>query len=242
MALSRSFRRVARVAVGVGVSALAFAGVMLAPRTAHAQRVYVYSQRPAPPPPAYGYGGGYGYGYRAAPAQPYYYQEPPYALQLGFDLEGALPVNPPTVPGGNQAAVGGGAGFKVRVGEQFRFPGIRFTPEVMYGFDHLWAADVPGNGYTEDMNRIAAGARLGFGRIIVPVVYAHLGYGWRQDNAPTGIITGANGGLAFDVGGALDLRVVPHFGVGVHLEYAQITLDQAQPQWVAIGAHADFIF
>jgi hypothetical protein len=240
MALSRSSRRIAHGVVGAGIAALAFAGVMLAPRTAHAQRVYVYGPRPGPPPPAYGYG--YGGGYYGRPAQPYYYQEPPYALQLGFDLEGALPVNPPTVPGGNQAAVGGGGGFKVRVGEQFRFPGVRFTPEVGYGFDHLWAADNAGNGFSEDMNRIFAGARLGFGRIIVPVIYAHLGYGWRQDNAPNGIITGANGGLAFDVGGALDLRVVPHFGIGVHLEYSQITTENDQPQWVAIGAHADLIF
>jgi hypothetical protein len=240
MSLSRSFRRVARVAVGVGVSALAFAGVMLAPRTAHAQRVYVYSSRPAPPPPAYGYG--YGYGYQPAPARPYYYEEPPYALQLGFDVEGVAPINPPQI--NNQSAVGGGAGFKIRAGEQFRFPGIRFTPEVGYGFDHLWAGDASGNAFSEDMNRFFAGARLGFGRILVPVVYAHLGYGWRQDNAPNGIITtsSSNGGLAFDVGGALDLRVVPHFGIGVHLEYSQITLDQAQPQWLAVGAHADLIF
>jgi hypothetical protein len=230
----------ARVVVGVGISALAFAGVMLAPRTAHAQRVYVYSQRPPPPPPAYGYGYGGGGGYYGRPAQPYYYQEPPYALQLGFDLEGVAPVNPPTI-NGSQAALGGGVGFKVRVGEQFRFPGIRFTPEVGYGFDHIWASDIAGaNGFAWDMNRVFAGARLGFGRIIVPVIYAHAGYGWRQTDAT--YITGGNGGLAFDVGGAIDFRVVPHFGFGVHLEYSQITTDNDQPQWVAVGGHADLIF
>ena len=237
MALSRSFRRMARVVAGVGIPALAFAGVMIAPRTAHAQGVYVYSSRPPPPPPpAYGYG----YGYRAQPAGPYYSQEPLYALQLGFDVEGVAPVNPPTVPGGNQAALAGGAGFKVRVGEQFRFPGIRFTPEIGYGFDHIWASDVAGNGFAWDMNRIFAGARLGFGRIIVPVIYAHAGYGWRQTEAT--YVTGGNGGLAFDVGGAIDFRVIRHFGFGVHLEYSQITTDVDQPQWVAVGGHADLIF
>jgi hypothetical protein len=237
MALSRSSRRIARALVGVGVSALAFAGVMLAPRTAHAQRVYVYTSRPAPPPPAYGYGGGY----YARPASPYYYQEPPYSFNLGFDLEGVAPVNPPNVPGGNAAAIGGGFGFKVRAGEQFRFPGLRFTPELEYAYDHLWAGDNLGNGYAWDMNRVAAGARLGFGRIIVPSIYGHIGYGWRQTDA-TYINGGGEGGLAFDVGGALDFRVAPHFGFGIHVEYAQVTTDVDTPQWVAIGGHIDLQF
>jgi hypothetical protein len=43
MALSRSSRRIVRGLFGAGISALAFAGVMLAPRTAHAQGVYVYA-------------------------------------------------------------------------------------------------------------------------------------------------------------------------------------------------------
>jgi hypothetical protein len=231
MALSRSSRRIVRGLFGAGISALAFAGVMLAPRTAHAQRYYVYSAQPAPPPPAYGYGYRGGYGYR--------YADPPYALQLGFDLEGAFPVGV-NVPG-NQNDLKGGGGFKVRVGEQFRFPGIRFTPEAGYGFDHLWANDDAGDQFGWDMNKLFVGARLAFGHILVPVVYAHIGYGWRQTPAADVLITGGNGGLAYDVGGALDLHVVPHFGFGVHLEYSAIDIP-FQPQWVALGAHADFIF
>jgi hypothetical protein len=228
MALSMSSRRMVRGLVGAGISALAFAGVMLAPRTAHAQRYYVYAGNPPPPPPPPGYG--YGYGYR--------YSEPPYALQLGFDLEGAFPVGV-NVPGNNQNDLKGGGGFKVRVGEQLRFPGIRFTPEVGYGFDHLWANDDAGNQFGWDMNRLFVGGRLAFGRILVPVVYAHIGYGWRQ--TPDAEITGSTGGLAYDVGGALDLHVVPHFGFGAHLEYSAIDIP-FQPQWVAVGLHADFLF
>jgi hypothetical protein len=227
MSLSRSSRRIVRALAGAAIAALAFAGVMLAPRTAHAQRYYVYAGRPAPPPPAYGYGGGYGYRY----------SEPPYALQLGFDLEGAFPVGV-NVPG-NQNDLKGGGGFKVRVGEQMRFPGIRFTPEAGYGFDHLWANDDVGNQFGWDMNKLFVGARLAFGYVVVPVVYAHIGYGWRQtaDNE----INGGNGGLAYDVGGALDFHVVPHFSFGAHLEYSAIDIP-FQPQWVALGAHVDFIF
>jgi hypothetical protein len=222
----------------VGITTLAFAGVLLAPRTAQAQaRVYVYGPRPAPPPPAYGYG----YGYGPRPYQPYVYQEPLYMTQLGFDLEGVAPLNAPSVNGG-PAEIGGGAGFKVRLGEQIRFPGtgVRLTPEIAYAYDHLWAADGLGNSYDWSMNRLIAGARLGFGRIIVPSVYAHIGYGWRQTDAA--YVTGQDGGLAFDVGGAIDFRVVPHFGFGAHLEYAQVTTDVDTPQWLAIGGHIDFLF
>jgi hypothetical protein len=228
MSLSRSSRRIVRALAGAAIAALAFAGVMLAPRTAHAQRYYVYAGRPAPPPPAYGYGGGYGYRY----------SEPPYALQLGFDLEGAFPVGV-NVPG-NQNDLKGGGGFKVRVGEQMRFPGIRFTPEAGYGFDHLWANDDVGNQFGWDMNKLFVGARLAFGYVVVPVVYAHIGYGWRQTPAADNIIT-SNGGLAYDVGGALDFHLVPHFSFGAHLEYSAIDIP-FQPQWVALGAHVDFIF
>jgi hypothetical protein len=225
------------------VAAAAFAGVMLASRSAHAQGVYVYRPyRPAPPPPAYGYGYNYGY----APARPAYYvqeREPPYALQIGFDLEGAFPVGI-NVPGSANDLKGGG-GFKVRVGEQMRFQGVRFTPEVGYAFDHLWANDDNNNQYGWDMNRIFAGGRLGFGEILVPVVYAHLGYGWRQLGTgwTTGssVINGGNGGLTYDIGGALDLRVVPHFGFGAHIEYDAIDVPY-QPQWVSLGLHADLIF
>jgi hypothetical protein len=230
MSLSMSSRRIVRGLVAAGISAVAFAGVMLAPRTAHAQRYYVYAGRPAPPPPAYGYNNGYGYGYA--------YREPPYALQLGFDLEGAFPVGV-NVPG-NQNDLKGGGGFKVRVGEQFRFPGIRLTPEAGYGFDHLWANDDVGNQFGWDMNKLFVGARLAFGHIVVPVVYAHIGYGWRQTPATDNVIT-SDGGLEYDVGGAIDFHVVPHFGFGVHLEYSAIDIP-FQPQWVALGAHADFIF
>ena len=179
-------------------------------------------------PAAYGYG-----------PRPYYYQEAPYAFQLGVDVEGVVPLNPPSVNGG-PAAIGGGAGFKVRAGEELRFPGVRFTPEVGYAYDHLWAADNFDNSYDWSMNRLFAGARLGFGRSIVPTLYAHIGYGWRQTDAA--YVTGQNGGLAFDVGAALDFRLTPHFVLGAHLEYSQIALSTDTPQWIALGGHMNLLF
>jgi hypothetical protein len=203
-----------------------FVALLLVTRTSHAQRAYVYYG--PPPPPRYGYG----------PPRPYY--EAPYAFQLGLDVEGVAPLNPPSVPGGGASAIGGGAGFKIRMGEQFRLPGVLVTPEAGYGYDHLWAADNLGNGYDWNMNRLFAGVRVGFGRIIVPTLYAHVGYGWRQTDAA--YATGNNGGLAFDVGGALDFRVTRHVTLGAHLEYSQIALPTDTPQWLGIGGHLELLF
>jgi hypothetical protein len=50
------------------------------------------------------------------------------------------------------------------------------------------------------------------------------------------------GGLAVDVGGAIDLRVVPHLGIGAHVEYATIDAQPYAPQWIATGLHADITF
>jgi hypothetical protein len=155
---------------------------------------------------------------------------------LGFDLEGAIPINIPQVNGNS---VQGGGGFKIRVGEQLRFPFMRITPELGYGYDHLWASDADGSAYAWDLHRVFAGVRLGLGEILVPSVYGHVGYGWRDTSAPD---VGQAGGVTYDFGVALDLHIIPHFGIGVHAEYAGIESQPDTPQWLALGLHADLVF
>ncbi len=133
----------------------------------------------------------------------------------------------------------GGGGFKLRVGDQIRFPRLRFTPEVGYGFDHLFATDDATYSYAWDMHRLFAGARVGFGRFIVPTFYAHVGYGWRDTADPT---VASASGVAFDAGFALDFHVIPHLGFGGHVEYAAIDAEPYTPQWLALGLHADIAF
>lgn len=203
-----------------GAAVLACLSVFSVSRSAAAQRVYVYGPPPPPTPPRY-----------------YYYEEPepPYALSVGADLEGAVPISAPRFLDGNNLQ--GGGGIKVRVGERIRLRrGLHVTPEVGYGYDHLFATDDIGDSYSWDMHRAFAGARISFGRILVPVLYAHLGYGWRT----TGDVTVPQAsGLAFDVGGAVDLRIGPRLGIGAHIEYATIDAQPYTPQWMAFGFHAD---
>ena len=218
------------------VSVAAFGAVALVSTPAHAQRVYVYYGRPAPPPPPPP--GGYYAG--PAPA-PYVYREPAQAFVLGGDLEGAVPLSMPQT--GNNT-VQGGIGFKIRFGEQFRFPGVRVTPEVGYGFDHLFARDADSfldtPTYTQDLHRVFGGVRLAFGRVLVPVLYAHGGFGWRGTDDPS--LSGNDNGFMFDVGGAIDFHVVPHFSFGAHLEYDEIFTPNDPPKWLGVGGHAAIVF
>jgi len=203
------------------VAAAAAACVLAASPAAHADRYYVYYGPPAPPPPP-------------PPREAYYEYEHPTALSLAADLEGAVPLNAPVLADGN--SLQGGGGFKLRIGERIHVArGLHITPEGGYGFDHVWASDDIGNAYSWDMHRLFGGARLEFGHIVVPVFYAHVGYGWRTTGDPT---VPAASGVAFDIGGALDLRLIPFFAVGAHIEYATIDSQPYTPEWMALGLHA----
>jgi hypothetical protein len=174
----------------------------------------------------YDEGPSYGYGYA-----------PRNQLDLAFDGEGAVPLMDRRFQSGSDLA--GGGGFKFRVGDQIRFPRLRFTPEVGYGYDHLFATDNANNNFAWDMHRIFAGARVGFGHFVVPTFYAHVGYGWRDTADPT---VAQASGVAFDTGFALDFHVVPHFGFGGYAEYAMIDAQPYTPRWLALGLHADVAF
>ena len=228
----RPFRsHLVRRASGLGVSAiLAGVAVLAYSPSAHAQRYYG------------GGGGGYYYGGRGRTYE-YAYDDRrgTTGLELGADLEGAIPVHVPNVSGND---VRGGGGFKLRVGETLRFGDLRLTPEVGYAYTHLFANEDAGYNtlgptYDWNLHRGFAGVRLGFGRFIVPVVYGHIGYGWRETGDP--IVPQASG-FAYDAGVALDLHIIPHFGFGAHAEVAGIDSQPYTPQWLALGLHAEVVF
>lgn len=191
------------------ICVLAFGCALFVPRTVHAQRVYVV------------------YGDNDAWAK----------FNVGLDGEGVVPLSAPVPLSGN--TLSGGGGFKIRLGEQFRFAGVRFIPEVGYGYDHLFATDDIGDAFAWDLHRVFGGARLAFGRFIVPGFYAHVGYGWRETGDP---YVGNDSGVAFDAGLLLDIHVIPRFGFGAHAEYATIDAQPYAPHWLGVGVHADVVF
>jgi len=225
MRLSRPLCPARRALPLLAASLLAGAAILGISRPASAQQVYVYGPPPPPPP---------------GPRYYYYddYREGPYALVLAADFEGGIPVNTPVFGDGN--TISGGGGFKLRAGEQIRLQGgVRLTPEVGYGFMHLFAQDDLGNAFDWDLHRVFVGARLSVGRFVQPVVYGHIGYGWQvsaDPNAP------GSSGFSYDFGGALDLRVIPHLGLGAHVEYAAIEAPPFSFQWIGLGVHGYVVF
>jgi hypothetical protein len=142
--------------------------------------------------------------------------------EIGVDVDGALPVN--------TSLLNGGGGFGIRLGEEFHVPLLRLTPEVDYGYMHLFASQAPSDWTT---NRIQGGLRLGLGELVVPFAFVHMGYGWRS--TPDSSYGG--GGLAFDAGLGLDINLgIVSFGA--HAGYATIDAQPASPQWVILGLDA----
>jgi hypothetical protein len=146
---------------------------------------------------------------------------------IGVDADGALPVN-------SNHLLNGGGGFGVRIGDELHLPLIRLTPEVGYGYEHLFADRAPSDWTT---HRIFAGARLGVGELLVPFVFAHVGYGWRS--TPDGSYGG--NGTAFDLGAGLDLSL-GFIAVGAHVGYATIDAQPATPQWIILGLDGTIVF
>jgi hypothetical protein len=157
-------------------------------------------------------------------------------IDFGFDGEGAAMVTSPRSPIGDTLT--GGSGFKLRVGDRIWFPGVRLTPEVGYGYEHLWTSSDIGS-YSWDTHRVFGGMRVAFGHAVSPGFYGHVGYGWRNIGDPT--IADA-GGVALDAGFALDFHLIRHFVFGAHAEYATIDMPSYDPQWVALGVHGDVVF
>jgi hypothetical protein len=137
-----------------------------------------------------------------------------------------------------------GTGLKIRFGDQFRLRyGLHLTPEVGWAFDHVFARNNEGDA--ENMNRIFAGLRLGFGRWVVPTLYAHVGVGFRSVGIGPTTASASETGVAFDTGVAVDFRLARHLSIGPHAEYVFIDAPvgpSAGPQWLAFGGHVDFLF
>jgi hypothetical protein len=162
-------------------------------------------------------------------------------FDLGIDGD-ATALLAPSPPQNNLSTLG--SGLKIRFADHFRLrEGLNLAPEVGYAFDHVFSAS---EGAPENMNRFFVGLRIGFGKWVIPTLYAHIGYGFRSvsDNGTVlqnaSVIQNSNG-LALDTGVAVDFRISRHFYLGPHAEFVYIDVPNA-PQWLAFGGHVDFVF
>jgi hypothetical protein len=128
------------------------------------------------------------------------------------------------------------AAFAVRLGWQLHLPLLVFTPEV--GYHHATFGD------ELTLDRGFAGVRLGLGEVFRIGAFGHVGVGHAAFHSAGG--AGEEEGItdvAVDVGGFLDLTLLPLLDVGVHAGYGRMRADDRDKlEWVPVGVHLALIF
>lgn len=157
-----------------------------------------------------------------------------------------------------------GVGFDARLGFRFRIPRahVAIIPELAAGYTAMDTGIV----------RVRPGLRLGFGRLVVPYLYGHIGWSWSNFDCgdPTKNSTlcdrqplrlneqaerGTGQGAAFDAGLGLDVTLNRHFTIGAHAGYNVVSVTNArkldaantnaaidQPKWFNLGLNASIYF
>jgi hypothetical protein len=122
---------------------------------------------------------------------------------FGFDPDLAFPIDSPGSTGG---------GFVARLGYELHLPLITATPELAFSYAGF------GGDFGPNVFRGIAGARVGFGEVIRVGPLAHLGFGHID------VAHGPNyDGFTWDVGGFVDLTLIPLLNIGVHVVYNSVT-------------------
>jgi hypothetical protein len=118
---------------------------------------------------------------------------------FGFDPDLAFPIDSPGNTGG---------GFVARLGYELHLPLITSTPEIGFSYEGF------GGDFGPSIYRGIVGARVGFGEVFRIGPLAHVGYGHLvPPHAPNA------DGFTWDVGGFIDLTLIPILNIGVHVVY-----------------------
>jgi opacity protein-like surface antigen len=129
-----------------------------------------------------------------------------------------------------------GFGVGVRAGHVWDIAVLELTPEFGASYH-----DFDGAPNASAWN-LMAGGRFGIDLLIQPSVYAHAGVGHFGYDLPTREVSHTS--LAYDVGVALDLTLLPVIDIGAHATVAGIAGgENVDPfSWLAIGGHIAFSF
>jgi hypothetical protein len=139
------------------------------------------------------------------------------AIDLGADF-----------PSGTGNENGWGAG--VRFGHQWNLTLIKLTPEVGFSYH-----DMSGAADTKAWN-ILAGGRFGIDFGLEPIIFAHAGLGHYSS------VGASQTSLGYDIGGALDLTLLPVVSFGAHVMESGIAGGGGSDafSWLEVGGHVAF--
>lgn len=129
-----------------------------------------------------------------------------------------------------------GLGVGLRAGHVWDIAIITITPELGASYHDFEGASDP------TAWDVKAGGRFGIDLLIEPSVYAHAGLGHFDYELASRDVS--HTGLAYDVGAALDLTLLPVIDFGVHATVAGVAgNDSVDPfSWFALGGHVAFAF
>jgi hypothetical protein len=125
-----------------------------------------------------------------------------------------------------------GFGLGLRYGHEWDLVIISLVPELGVGYHAFSGRN------DADVVTVVGGGRIAIGFVLEPSVYAHAGVGHVATD------TNAFTSLAYDVGAALDLKVIPKLAFGPHLTLAGVAGNEDRPpfSWMEIGGHLTFGF
>lgn len=134
-----------------------------------------------------------------------------------------------------------GVGANLRLGSGLDVPGLDLSLEL--GGTYAAFASGPGDLGADTLWAGFGGARLGFGEVLRPGAYAHVGYASYDRFEPFSDTPGSGGGLFGRAGLFLDLAL-PVLSVGADVAYDSfLTGDFGErPAWLTAGVHAALTF
>ncbi len=124
-------------------------------------------------------------------------------------------------------------GLGGRFGYKFHFPVTSFFLQPELGGHYMSFGNDNALGYYDHAGTVNGGLRLGFGRIVQPNAFAHLGFGFVGDSRV---------GPAADIGGGLDFQITRVFSLGAQVAYNAVTITDRgdAAKWVSFGLNFGF--
>ena len=133
--------------------------------------------------------------------------------------------------------VNGGWGFDLRLGQRLNGEVVAVTGELDAGYYDFGGPLAPA------VYRGMAGARLGVGAILRPLVFVHAGLARATFRPPPGTDLNRTG-FTYDVGGGLDFVLLPLVNLGVYAGYNFVasTTGVDSLKWASLGLNAELVF
>jgi hypothetical protein len=139
------------------------------------------------------------------------------------------------VGGIDERGIGKGTGGALRFGQKMDLVAVNLTGEIGASY-HMYGGEYDPTHYAGFV-----GGQLGFGKIIEPSVFLHVGVG--RLNMEVAGEDFHDTGPMLDVGLALDFTLLPIIDVGVHAAYDFQRMDSGENfDWYRLGAHVALTF